>query len=118
MEENEFMIDGVNIPLPDADSYSIEKNDIDSSASGRTETGYMYREVVRTKVYKVSMQFHLTASECILLENLLSAVNFNLRFRDIGGYTEKTMYCSTLSTQCLSAADEELWLLSCNCQEV
>ena len=113
-----FMINGTEIPDPETDGYVIDRNDIDSSATGRTESGYMYREVVRTGVYKISMQFHVTAEECRLIENLLSSPNFTLRFLDRGIWSEKTMYCSSNSSQCLSVMGDEMWILSCSCQEV
>jgi len=113
--EDEFKIDGVSIPSPDLDSYSVERNDIDSASTGRTESGYMYREIVRTKIYKISMKFHVTPDECELLENLLSSANFTLRFMDKSAFKEKTMYCSTFTS---TPVCDELYILSCNCQEV
>ena len=64
-------INGFPIPSPDTDSYKIERNDIDSSQTGRLDNGYMFRERIRTGVYKVSCTWHLTSLQKTNLESLL-----------------------------------------------
>ena len=47
----DFQINGKPILAPDAD-IQIEYNDLDSADSGRDETGFLHRSVVRSKVRK------------------------------------------------------------------
>lgn len=114
-----WAINGTSIPAPDLDSYSIEQNDIDSSSTGRLDNGYMFRERIRTGVYKVSFTWHVTASQCNNIRNLLlSSANINVIFKDGATWVTATMYCSKLSKKCVSVCGEELWVLSANCEEV
>lgn len=107
-------INGNIIPAPIMDSYKIEKNDIDSSNSGRSETGLMLREIIRQRVYKVSMEWRLNGNQCANLEDLLSLSSFNLSFVDNGTEITKTMYCSAVAKTMIST---DLWALSANMVE-
>lgn len=112
-------INGFPIPSPDIDSYKIERNDIDSSQTGRLDNGYMFRERIRTGVYKVSCTWHLTSLQKTNLESLLlSSSNISFTFLDGSTFITKTMYCSKTSSDCISILNDRLWLFSANCEEV
>lgn len=112
-------INGYAIPSPDIDSYKIERNDIDSSQTGRLDNGYMFRERIRTGVYKVSCTWHLNNAQKNTVENLLlSAPNINFTFLDGNTFVTKTMYCSKTSSECISILNDGLWLFSANCEEI
>lgn len=114
-----WTINGTSIPAPDLDSYSIEQNDIDSSSTGRLDNGYMFRERVRTGVYKVSFTWHITATQCNIIRNLLSSsANITVTFKDGSSWITSTMYCSKITKKCISTCGDELWVLSANCEEV
>ena len=65
-----FLINGQPMFAPDADiSFSFE--DLDSSDSGRDESGVMHRIVVRYKVMSGSFEFsHITEEEMQYMESL------------------------------------------------
>ena len=65
-----FLINGQPMLAPDADiSFSYE--DLDSSDSGRDESGVMHRIVVRYKVGSWSFEFsHLTEADMQYMESL------------------------------------------------
>lgn len=114
-----WSINGNSIPAPDMNTYKIERNDIDSSQTGRLDNGYMFRERIRTGVYKISCTWHLTGSQKNNLENLLlSSANISFTFLDGNSFTTKTMYCSKTSSDCITSLNEGFWLFSANCEEV
>ena len=111
-------INGNEIPAPTIDSYKIEKNDIDSSNSGRSETGLMLREIIRKRVYKVSAKWRLTSEECASLENLLSQSSFNLTFTENGAEITRNFYCSAVAKSLVGVSQSgQLWALSANMVE-
>ena len=67
---NLFLINGKPLIVPDADvEWSYE--DLDSSESGRDESGYMHRIVTRYKVMSVSFSFsNITTEEMEYMESL------------------------------------------------
>lgn len=114
-----FSINGNSIPYPDTNSYSVERNDIDSSETGRLDNGYMFRECIRTGVYKVSFTWHVTGSQCNTLDNLLfQGANISLTFKDGVNWITRTMYCSKTKKDCISTGGNELWTFTANCEEV
>lgn len=111
-------INGNEIPAPTIDSYKIEKNDIDGSNSGRSETGLMLREIIRSRVYKISAEWRLTSEECTELESLLSQPSFNLAFTENGAEITRNFYCSAVAKSLVGATQSgQLWALSANMVE-
>ena len=53
-----LIFDNENIPLPD--SYNIDLHDVESDSSGETEAGTTQRDVVRTGVVTISVDFSVT----------------------------------------------------------
>ena len=60
--DNEFLIDGQPVLVPD-EGVQINLEDLDSSESGRDESGVMHRIVVREKVRKYSLPYGLITKE-------------------------------------------------------
>ena len=54
-----LIFDNENISLPD--SYSVELHDVESDSSGETEAGTTQRDVVRTGVVSISVDFSVSA---------------------------------------------------------
>ncbi len=95
-----IQINGQPIVTPDEDaewSYS----DLDSSDSGRDESGVMQREVVRRKVGTLGLNYSaLTDKEYEYMVNLLDADTFAVTRPRRGSSTETetvTCYCSKYS---------------------
>lgn len=67
-----FMINGVPMLVPDSE-VSVSYEDLDSSDTGRDESGMMHRIPVRYKVGSWSFSYsHLTEEEKQYMENLFS----------------------------------------------
>lgn len=114
-----WSINGTSIPAPLTNDYSVEQNDIDSSQTGRLDNGYMFRERIRTGVYKVSFTWNVTAYQCNVIKSLLSSTpNITVTFKDGSNWVTKNMYCSKITKKCVSPFGEELWKISANCEEV
>lgn len=65
-----FKINGVPMLVPDAD-VTVSYEDLDASDSGRDESGFMHRIVVRHKVGSWKFEYaHLTEEEKQYMENL------------------------------------------------
>lgn len=82
----ELLIDGQPILAPDAD-ITISYEDLDSSESGRDESGFMHRVVLRTGVRKIPLQYaSLTQAEYRYMESLFQGkADFQVDCRDVDG---------------------------------
>lgn len=96
---NDFRIDGKQLLIPDAD-IALSKSDLDSSDSGRDESGVMHRVVVRYRVRTWAFSYSdLTAEEYRYMESLFSGkTDFIFTFRDLDGRLKTCRaYCSNNS---------------------
>ena len=92
----EFLIDGQPILLPDG-GVEINLEDLDSSESGRDESGVMHRIVLREKVRKYGLPYaHLTREEYLYLMSLFAGKpTFQVEMLDPDGRRSVfTAYCS------------------------
>lgn len=92
----DYKIDGAPMLVPDAD-VDISEEDLDSSDSGRDESGVMHRVVVRRMVKVWGFKYsELTAAEHKYIKSLLkNKDNFAFTYRDEDGYIVETRaYCS------------------------
>lgn len=92
----DFMIDNRPILLPDA-GVQINMEDLDSSESGRDESGVMHRIVLREKVRKYSLPYGtLTRDEYLYLMSLFAGKpTFEVEKREPDGQMVTfTAYCS------------------------
>ena len=83
---HEFFIDGQPILVPDAD-ITISYEDLDSSESGRDESGVMHRIVMREAVKKVPLTYaSLSREDYLYMESLFQGKkDFQVDCRDFDG---------------------------------
>ena len=92
----DFKIDGKPLLIPDAD-VSMSFADLDSSDSGRDESGAMHRIDVRERVATWGFNYtQLTAEEYRYMRSLFAGKpDFAFTYRDLDGYLVETRaYCS------------------------
>ena len=92
----EYQIDGKPMLVPDAD-VEISCADLDDADSGRDESGYMHRIVVRQRVATWGFHYsNLTAEEYKYMRSLFAGKpDFTFAYRDPDGYLVETRaYCS------------------------
>lgn len=92
----DYLIDGKPMLVPDAD-VSLSFSDLDSSDSGRDESGAMHRIVVRERVATWGFNYSkLTAEEYKYMRSLFAGKpEFTFTYRDLDGYLVETRaYCS------------------------
>ena len=92
---NEYCVDGMPILVPDQDA-EITRNDLDSSDSGRDESGFMHRIVVRSRVMTWAFNYScLTAEEYQYMKSLFDGKEtFVFTYMKDGIATETEAYCS------------------------
>lgn len=101
---NLVTISGYTPPAPT--EYSLDIQDIDSSDTGRGETGYMVRERVREGIYKLSLGFtNLTSNEVLSIKESLSPESVRVTLFD-GDEVTVTMYSGNRSLKLKSVDDE------------
>lgn len=85
---NDLLIDGQPVLVPDAD-IAIEYTDIDSEESGRDESYYMHRVVVRRGVKKWPLVYaSITREEYLYMESLFQGKDdFTVTYLDHDGVT-------------------------------
>lgn len=103
-------VGGVILKSPTA--YRLKFADIDSSNSGRSESGIMTREVVRKKIATLNVEFaNVTTSES---QAIIAAVNADFVEVDFYDGTDTlrhaTMYTSELDFELVSS--DGLWTVS------
>lgn len=83
---HDLLIDGQPVLVPDA-GVTISLEDLDSSESGRDESGYMHRVVLRTDVRKIPLTYSsLTREEYLYMESLFRGKqDFIVECRDFDG---------------------------------
>ena len=96
---DEFYIDGIPLLAPDRD-VEISENDLDSSDSGRDESGVMHRIVIREGVRTWAFNYAiLTAADYSYIKELFRGKpSFAFRVKEAdGSITDTTAYCSKRS---------------------
>lgn len=90
----QFQINGVPMLAPDA-SVTVSYSDLDASDSGRDESGFMHRIVVRHKVASWKFEYgHLTEEEKQYMENLFpesASFTFTHPARQDAAISEQTL---------------------------
>ena len=82
---------------PAPTEYSLEIHDIDSEASGRSESGIMNRERVRAGIYKLALSFtNLTSDEVLMIKEAIAPESFSVTLFDGSEVTAK-MYVGNRS---------------------
>ncbi len=85
-----FKINGVDMPLPD--DLNILESDIDSSNSGRSQTGDMLRERITTKLKIDANWSIMTPAQAKIIRNAVSATSCEVVFDLFDETITKTMY--------------------------
>lgn len=82
----DFLIDGQPILVPDAD-ITVSYENLDSSESGRDESGFMHRVVLRTDVRKIPLSYaFLSREDYLYMESLFRGKkDFQVDCRDFDG---------------------------------
>ncbi len=93
---DDYKIGGKSIIAPDAD-IQIVGTDLDSDSTGRDESGFMHRDVLRYRVKNWELSYSsLSAEEYVYMQSLTAGKPyFDFQYKDIDG-TVKTVkaYCS------------------------
>lgn len=103
---DEYKVDGSPLLIPDED-VSISQSDLDSSDSGRDESGVMHRQVIRHRVKTWAFNYSvLTKEEYQYLEGLFAGkADFAFSYKDLDGNKVVTRaYCSNNSITYHNAA--------------
>lgn len=100
-------------------SYGVQRSDLDSEDSGRSETGMMFRNRIRAGVYKIQVTWRVNRSQLSAIANAISPDSFSATFFDPTTASTKTctMYAGDRSATMVLNADtaaETLWDLSVN----
>jgi hypothetical protein len=118
-------VNGVAMPTPTADGYSINRYDLDGSSTGRGEDGIMFRDRVRGGIYKIELTWQLTMEELTKVVSAISPESFTVEFFDITtcSYVSRTMYAGDRSGKVLNYIDEDspqdaMCELTCNFVEL
>lgn len=94
--------------------YSVTLQDIDSSDTGRGETGVMSRERVRAGIYKVTVTFkNISSDEVLNIKQAISPASVSVTLFD-GDYVEADMFAGD-RTLTLNSIDDNancLWDMS------
>ena len=92
---NDYKIDGAPILVPDQDA-EIERHDIDSPDSGRDESAFMHRIVIRSRVKSWGFTYSkLTAEEYRYMKSLLDGKeSFTWTYMENGVPRVTDAYCS------------------------
>ena len=81
-----LVFDGENLPLPT--SYDVAMDDVEADSSGETEAGTTQRDVVRSGVHTISVDFSVTPRWLKKLTMYKQKAKISVRFFD----TETPMY--------------------------
>lgn len=100
-------------------TYAVQRSDLDSEDSGRSETGIMFRNRIRAGVYKIQATWRVDRSELAKIINAIAPDSFSVTFFDPTTASTKTctMYAGDRSATMVLNADtaaETLWDLSVN----
>lgn len=93
---NDFKINNSSFVAPDAE-VSVQKKDLEASDTGKDESGYLHRFLLRRKLRTWSFNYtHLTQEEYEYMEKLLDASGtFTFTFPDDNGSAATcTAYCA------------------------
>ncbi len=104
------------VDLPDPASYDVQRSDLDSENTGRSEAGVLQRDRVRAGVYKLSLTFRVTKTDLKVITDALAPVSFSCTFFDptTSSAPTKTMYAGDRRAKMIyyPATGETRWELS------
>ena len=108
-----------NVLLPTPDTCPITEYDLDSAATGRAESGYLFRERVRPGLFSCDLAWSgLTPEQANLIRDALAPVSFEVQIRFLGDTITKTMYAGDRKWVPAFLRDcTERWDLTCQLSE-
>lgn len=113
---NIIYIEGTKMPSPT--KYSVKLADIDSSNSGRGDTGYLTRERLRADVASIDIGWDfLTTEELNIIKTGIAKSEFLVKFfiggEGVDAYKTAQMYAGDRSIEMVGFEDgEERWSIS------
>lgn len=110
-------INGVVMPAPQ--TFKIQKADLDSEKTTRSETGFLKRDRIRANVYKIECSWLIQEADLQKLNMYLSLKEFQAEFYDgtTGNYTICLMYAGDRTSELLlpkNNPSDNWWSFSCN----
>ncbi|MDE6678703.1 MAG: hypothetical protein K2K02_06655 [Ruminococcus sp.] len=76
-------------------TYSIQKSDLYSDATGRSaETGVLLSYPIRRNIYKIQLEYYGNNNDIRYIENMINSSTLNVTFLENGSHIVKTMYPS------------------------
>ncbi|MDE6797971.1 MAG: hypothetical protein K2J36_08190 [Ruminococcus sp.] len=82
-------------PVIEPISYSIQKSDLYSDATGRSaETGILLSYLIRKNIYTIKLEYSGTAEEIASIEKMINNSFLVVNFLDGENYVTKNMYPS------------------------
>lgn len=110
-------IDGQLLPTPD--TCPITEYDLDSAATGRAESGYLFRERVRANLASYDLAWtSLTPEQAQLIREALAPASFEAEVRFLGTTVTRTMYAGDRKwVPNFDRNGTERWDLSCQLSE-
>ena len=82
-------------PVIEPSSYSIQKSDLYSDATGRSaETGMLLAYPIRQNVYTIQLEYYGNGAEIRQIENMIDNSSLEVFFWDNEDYITKVMYPS------------------------
>lgn len=86
-------------------SYAVQRSDLDSEDSGRSETGKMFRNRIRAGVYKIQVTWRVNRSQLSAIANAISPDSFSATFFDRPQQAQRP-------ARCMPATEAQLWYLT------
>ena len=112
-------ISGVAMPTPE--KYNVSLSDVDADTSGRSETGYMHRDRVRSDVAKIELSWGgITTRQLETITAAIAAPSFPVKYF-YGETRTATMYAGDRKVELLAMHTDgtgAVWNLSFNLVEL
>ena len=91
----DYLVDGVPVIAPDA-GVNLTRTDLDSSETGRDQSGFMHRILMRSRVRTWELHYaHMTAQEYEYMCRLFEGKDvFRFTFTENGKTNTAVCYCS------------------------
>ena len=90
-----YSINGVTMPPIEQGSLDVERTDLFGESTGRDETGAMHLDLVRSGVYKVTVEHRmLTNSQVVQIENSIRNIPFSFSCSTARGNVSFSAYAS------------------------
>lgn len=113
-----LIIEDIDLPLPNA--YSLEFRDIEADTGGETEAGTIQRDIVRSKVASISVDFSCSPRLVKLLSGLSNKSKLKVKFLDTETLELKNseMYMDNFSVKLVKDTSfKGLWQVSFSLEE-